>query len=163
MFGFGKRKKLLLANMDRFTNMAQMAVSLILMEHSNYDSTQTDEDRKAIVEKSAVWANYLFGKTSSPKHAHLDLEREYDAARDWLKENDFVCELVIQSLRVANMVVYGTSGTVQDLGMDLLESFGAEHPNMPSPTDYEDLVIKAIALLSPKNRQQLLTWARADL
>lgn len=39
---------------------------------------------------------------------------------------------------------------------------GAEYPDEPSPTNYEDLVIKAIALLSPKNRQELLTWARAE-
>lgn len=157
---FGNSKKRLFAKMSSNVWMSQMAVSMMLMGRFNFDSAQTDEDRNTVSTKAAAWANYLFGKTPSEQHAHLDLQSEHHAARDWLIENDLARELVVQSIRVANTVAYGRSGSAPEIGLELLAKFGAEFPDAPTPATYEILVNRAIASLSPENQQSLRAWAR---
>jgi hypothetical protein len=161
MFGFGKKR--VLAKMDGLTKMSQMAIYMMLSERSNFDSAQSDEERNEIAQKGAVWSNYLLGKAPSKQHAHLDLETEHGAARNWLQENTLARELVVQSLRVANTVGYGINGTSPQIGIKLLEMFGSEFPNEPNPAAYEALVNEAISTLSLKNQQSLLAWANKSI
>jgi hypothetical protein len=120
MFGFGKKR--LLAKMEGLTKIAQLAVYAMLMNRFQFAPVQSDSERQAVGMRAAAWANYLFGKSPSPQHAHLNLEAEHRAARSWLKENELARELVVQSLRVANTVAYGKAGTAPELGMDLLST-----------------------------------------
>ena len=160
MFGFGKTK--LLAKMESLTNIAQMAVYMMLTNLFQVDAAQTDGERDVVATKAAAWANYLFGKSPSPQHAHLNPDAEHQDAQSWLKQNRVARELVVQSLRVANTIAYGKTSTAPELGMDLLSSFGAEFPNAPDPASYEALVHRAIALLPPEHQQRLLVWSKTE-
>src|SRR5580658_6409814 len=105
MFGFLRKRfaKGVSRRMERFFTVAKMAIGLQLMRDLGFDSVDSDDDRKRLGEKGAVAVNYLFGKFN-PVHAHLDLEAEHAAAREWLKRNKKLRELVVQSLRVTNAI-----------------------------------------------------------
>jgi hypothetical protein len=145
--------------MERLVTIAQLAVSVKLINDYGFQETSSDDERNAVVAKAAATTNYLFGKSPSPMHAHLDLAAEHAAAREWLKKNSPMCELVVQSLRVANVIGWGTSGTLPEIGMELLEAFGKEYPDSPSVDTYEALVRRFVAALPPSRERQRLTAA----
>lgn len=70
MFGFGKKK--LLTKMDGLANIAQMAVYMMLANRFRFDAAQTNGERNIVATRAAAWANYLFGKSPSPQHAHRE-------------------------------------------------------------------------------------------
>ena len=148
--------------MERLVSIAQIAVSLKLMGDCGLHLTTSDDEQNAVAQKAAAGANYLFGKSPSPMHAHLDLAAEHAAAREWLTKNSSMRELVVQSLRVTRVIDWSRSGFIPEtgeMGIDLLETFGHEYPDSPSVETYEALVRRVVAAMPPSREQQRLTAA----
>jgi hypothetical protein len=124
---FGWFKKRLLARMDNLTKVAQMATCVaITRELKNREANE----ESVVGMKGAARANFLFGHKGSELHRQqLDLPSEERAALEWLRDNAVFCELVVQSLRVMNMVGFGRHGTVGAVvgepmaGKDLVTGF----------------------------------------
>src|SRR5271169_941953 len=123
MFGFlfGFWKKRVFRRMEKLVTIAQIAVSVKMTNDYGLQETTSDDERNAVAATAAAGTNYLFGKSASPIHAHLDLAVEHAVAREWLKKNSPMRELVVQSLRVTHAIDWGRSGTLPEIGMKLLE------------------------------------------
>lgn len=148
--------------MERRVSIAQMAVAIKLAEDYGLNKAPSEDKQNAVIQKAAAAANYLFGKSPNPIHAHLDLATEHATAREWLQKNSAMRELVVQSLRVTRVVDWGRSGFIPEMGemgMDLLEAFGKEYPDSPGADTYEALVRRVVATLPPSPEQERLTAA----
>jgi len=131
MFGFLKRRRA--QKMQRLLKVAQLATA----EHFVRDHSS---QRLDLSERAAAAANCLFGNSAMPVRAELDLTAERTNAREWLKENQRIRELVIQSLRVADVIGWAEAGVGRKVGLELLEAFGKEFPVSPKLSAYRGLV-----------------------
>ena len=114
--------------------------------------------------KAAAAANFLNGHEPHPTHAGLDLPQVQAEARDWLRKNTAMRELVVQTLRVTAVVQQ--SAKSKDLpsedSLAILSEFGVELGEKPDPRAYEAVVRRAIATLPHDVQIQLMRLTKAD-
>lgn len=155
---FGKHKKRLLDRMEVLVAAAQFVTVYAIAEAAGaYDATD-EEAKSAIMAVAAAKANYLFAREPDDSHeAQFDLgelEREADA---WLSQEEKMRELVVQSLRVQNMVAFGRTGrATEPLGSEILVKYGSRYPDAPDPSSYPALVRGSLNELNQGNRDGLL-------
>ena len=68
-------------------------------------------------------------------------------AREWLMKNPQIREVVVQSLRVATIIGWAEAGIRREVGLELLEAFGAEFPVSPKLNTYRTLVQRLVESL----------------
>jgi len=147
MLGFLKRRRA--QQMQRLLKVAQLAT----MEQFVHDqSAPRDRD---LLERAAAVANYLFGNNSMPVQAQTDLTAEGANAREWLNQNWRLREFVVQSLRVASAIGWAEAGVGRNVGLELLEAFGAEFPAILKLGTYRAFVrrfVESLPASDPKNK-----------
>ncbi|WHZ13024.1 MAG: hypothetical protein OJF60_003465 [Burkholderiaceae bacterium] len=152
---FGWLKKRFARRMSGLINGAQMATYLAICRSFGADDAQTEERRSALGKRAAAATNFLFGKSPSAEHIReLDLEIEHASALRWLADEQPYRELIVQSLRIANVAAYASSGKVDGiLGERVLSRYGAEFPNALNPAEYEELLNRSIAQLTVRQQE----------
>src|ERR1700732_588812 len=138
--------------MQRLLKVAQFAT----MTQFTHDHAHSTSQQEELYERAAAAANYLFGNSAIPTQAQLDLVAEHAKAREWLKRNQNIRELVVQSLRVANVIGWAESGIRPETGMELLETFGREFPESPQLNAYRALVRQIVVALPQSDVQRKL-------
>jgi hypothetical protein len=148
--------------MNHLTNVARLATfAVIRQEFERRDSKATAHANNVI---AAAWTNFLFGAEPNEEHRqHLDLAAEERAALGWLKGHAVHRELAVQSLRVAATIKGARGGSVwpPTPTLRVLEEFGPEFPNEPSPGSYDELVMRAVQLLPPEEQRAIAEVAGA--
>lgn len=152
MFGFGKKK--LLRKMDGLASIAQMAVYLSQKE----ENEETMDSESASLFAAAV-SNYLFGKSPDPHHIdQFTLEKIELTGNKLIEVNASIRELVVQSLRVISIVSFATGK--DEVGMEILSTYGIGYPQTPDPESYAQLVEESIQGMSPCVQQSLADMQR---
>ena len=155
---FGWFKKRTLNTMNNLVVTAQLTVGLALISHYGFNNAKSETEKNELAAKASAAANFLNAQTPSPMHAELDLPRIRVEARQWLKENATMRELVVQTLRVSYTVNYhvGQPDPLKPETLLLLHEFGDEFPAEPRMDSYSALVLRAISTL-PQESQGPLT------
>ena len=159
---FGRRKRSASGKLDHLARAAQATIGMALMRHYGVGTTAGSEEDMA--KKAAAAANFLNGHAPHPAHANLDLPKVQAEARDWIRTNMPMRELVLQTLRVT-AVSYGSAKgkeAVSEEGLALLSEFSGESPDMPDPHAYEALVRRAIATLPHDAQIQLMRLTKSE-
>lgn len=140
--------------------VAQLVVYMALMSHFKAKNQAMDEASQG--QTAAVWSNYLFGKEPSESHVHLDLNAEYAKAVYWLEnEGDNFQGIVIQGLRIINMADYARTGKANLIGIELLEKFGKQYPDVPDLEKYSAMLLLTIIGQLEQNQQgAIFNWIR---
>ena len=73
------------------------------MRHYGVGRTASAGGEEQIAKQAAAAANFLNGHAPHPGHEGLDLP-QVQAARDWIRKNIEMRELVVQTLRVTAIV-----------------------------------------------------------
>lgn len=142
-------KKRLKSKMHRLVNAAKITSYGIFTLHISDAPAEdkSESSRSSMIAAASV--NFLFGEAPSSLHESLNLREIHTDAIEWLKRDDLLRELVVQSLRVTAQLGFMENGDVAVRGEDILKTFGSEYPIAPAPDSYENLVQKAIDALSP--------------
>ncbi len=142
-------KKRLKSKMHRLVNAAKITSYGIFTLHVSDAPAEDKSEPSRASMIAAASVNFLFGEAPSSLHESLNLREIHADAVEWLKRDDLLRELVVQSLRVATQLGFMENGAVAVRGGDILQTFGSEYPIAPDPDSYENLVQKAIGVLSP--------------
>lgn len=142
-------KKRLKSKMHRLLNAAKLTSYGIFTLHiaDSPAEDQSEPSHESMIAAASV--NFLFGKAPSALHESLNLREIHTDAVEWLKRDDMLRELIVQSLRVTAQLGFMENGAVAIRGEGILKTFGPEYPLAPNPDSYENLVRKAMGALSP--------------
>lgn len=160
---FGRRKRNAVGKMDHLARAAQATIGMALMRHYGVGTTPPGGEEN-VAKKAAAAANFLNGHAPHPAHADVDLPKVQAEARDWMRHNTPMRELVVQTLRVT-AVAYGQAKTkdpVSEDSLSLLSEFSGDSPQIPDPHTYEALVRRAIATLPHDAQIQLMRLTKTD-
>jgi hypothetical protein len=157
---FGWFKKRTLSSMNNLVRTAQMTVAMALMRQYGFDKAKSEAEKNETAAKGSAAANFLNGQSPSPMHAQLDLPQIHAEARQWLRNNAVMRELVVQTLRVSSVVDHetGRRDPLREEVVSVLTEFGEEFPVSPSTKSYQALVLRAIGTLAPENQQRLMRF-----
>ncbi len=161
---FGRSKRTGGVRIDNLARAAQATIGMALMRHYGVGRTASAGGEEQIAKKAAAAANFLNGHAPHPAHEGLDLPQVQAEARDWIRKNIEMRELVVQTLRVAAVVqpLGKHKDTVSEDSLSILSEFGGESTEAPDPRAYEALVRRAIATLPHDTQIQLKRFTRTD-
>ena len=142
-------QKRLKRKMHRLLNAAKIASYGIFTIHLSDAPAEDKSEPSPAGLIAAASVNYLFGEAPSAAHQSLNLLEIHGNAVEWLKRDNLLRELLVQSLRVTTQLGFIEKGAIAVRGEDILRTFGPEYPIAPNPDSYEHLVQKAIGTLSP--------------
>ena len=137
--------------MARLVNAAKIASFAILKAHltENFRINSLNNSEAGTIAAASV--NFLFDEDPDPAHKDLDFQEIQTKSIEWLKRDDLLRELIVQSLRVIIKLEFMKNGTVSIRGEKILEEFGREHPIAPNPESYQNLVQKVISVAGLDN------------
>ena len=166
-FMFGRNKRSGVVRIDSLARAAQATIGMALMRHYGVGRAAPAapagaEDNTA--KKAAAAANFLNGHPPHPMHAGLDLPQVQAEAREWIRKNIEMRELVVQTLRVAAVVhpsAKSKDGASEE-SLSILSEFGGDSTDAPDPRAYEALVRRAIATLPHDTQIQLMRLTKTD-
>lgn len=141
-------KKRLKSKMHRLINEAKITSYGIFKFHISGASVGNKSESSHASMIAAASVNFVFGEAPSSLHERLNLREIHTDAIEWLKRDDLLRELVVQSLRVTAQLYFMENGAIAVRGEEVLKTFGSEYPIAPAPDSYEKLVKKAIGALS---------------
>ena len=155
---FEKRKARLMDRMEMLVAIAQLVTYAALCEANGAYQATSEVEKNRLGAIAAAKANYLFAREPDDKYlADFNLSQLNEETETWLSQNPTFQELVVQSLRVQNMVMYGRTGAVHDLiGAKLLGKYGELFPVAPDPESYPTLIKRALDELNEHDKQELL-------
>lgn len=155
---FGKRKERLLNRMEMLVIAAQFVTCTAIGETEGAYDTTDEEEKNRRIAIAAAKANYLFARVPAEIHkTQFNLGAVAGDADVWLLQHMKFQELVVQSLRVQNMVAFGRDeNLVEPLGVGILAKFGSQYPDAPDPDSFPALVKKSLNELSQRNKHDLL-------
>ncbi len=111
--------------MRELTELAYITVFDALKLEYGGDEARSEKERRQCSVRAGVAADYLFGRESDSRAVEtLDLAREQEAARNWLKRNVRMRELVLESLRVLNVLNDDSLTRTGLVGEGLLMAYG---------------------------------------
>ncbi|WP_329743296.1 hypothetical protein [Dyella sp. A6] len=145
--------------MDALVVAAQFVTCIAIGEAEGAYAATSEEEKDRLIAVAAAKANYLFAREPDDSHlAKLNLREIDGEAEMWLSKQKKLQELVVQSLRVQNMVSYGRTGHAPEppLGSKILAKYGSHYPDAPNPDSYPILVRQSLDELSQTNREDLL-------
>ena len=134
------------------------------MLHYGVGRTAAAGGEEQIAEKAAAAANFLTGHAPHPAHDGLDLAQVQAEARDWIRKNIEMRELVVQTLRVTAVVhsLGKYENAVSEDSLSIVSEFGGHSTDSPDPRAYEALVRRAIATLPHSTQVQLMRLTKAE-
>ncbi|HTS53970.1 MAG TPA: hypothetical protein VMH26_11905 [Burkholderiales bacterium] len=150
------------SHMRELTELAYITVFDALELEYGKDEVRSETERRQCSVRAGVAADYLFGKEPGERAPEtLDLAREQETARNWLKRNARMRELVLESLRVLNMLSDDSRTRTGPVGEGLLMAYGQGVFRAPDPAAYEALVHGAIYSLPLHTQQSIFYgWAK---
>jgi hypothetical protein len=152
------------ARIDSLARAAQATIGMALMLHYGVGRTAAAGAEEQIAEKAAAAAHYLTGHAPRPGHEGLDLPQVQAEARDWIRKNIEMRELVVQTLRVTAVVhpLGKYKDAVSEDSLSIVSEFGADSTDPPDPRAYEALLRRAIATLPHSTQVQLMRLTKAE-
>ena len=158
---FEQRKQSGGVSIDRLTRAAQATIEKALIRHYGVATRVGAEETAA--KKAAAAATFLSGQAPNPTHDGIDLPQVQAEAREWIRKNIEMRELVVQTLRVtaAARSVGTRNDTISDGSLSILREFSSDSTDTPDPLVYEALVRRAIATLPHNTQVQLMHLTRA--
>ena len=152
--------------MNNLARTGQATIGLALMRHYSLNSAVADSEDGAseseddLAKRASAAANFLNGQPLHATHADFDLPQIYAEARQWMRDNRTMRELVVQTLRVASQVDYmvKTEEGLSEGRTLILTEFGSEFADAPRPETYEALVRRAIGTLPHRSQGRLLRF-----
>jgi len=161
---FGKSKRGGGVRIDSLARTAQATIGMALMRHYGVGRTASAGGEEQIAKRAAAAANFLNGHAPHPAHEGLDLPQVQAEARDWIRKNIEMRELVVQALRVtADVHPIGKHGdAVSEDSLSILSEFAGDSTDAPDPRAYEALVRRAIATLPHNTQIQLMRLTKTD-
>jgi len=159
---FGRDKQGGVVRVDSLTRAARATIETALIRH--YRAGVRAGAEEATVKKAAAAANFLSGQAPNPTLAGVDLPQVQAEAREWIRRNVEMRELVVQTLRltVAARSAGTRSDTVSDGSLSILSEFGSDSTATPDPLAYEASVRRAIATLPHNTQVQLMRLTKAE-
>lgn len=161
---FGRNKRSGVVRIDSLARAAQATIAMALMRHYGMARTASASAEDNTAKKAAAAANFLNGHAPHPTHAGIDLPQVQAEAREWIRKNIEMRELVVQTLRVTAVVhpaAKSREGVSED-GLSILSEFGGDSTDAPDPRAYEALVRRAIATLPHDAQIQLMRLTKTD-
>jgi hypothetical protein len=161
---FGRSKRNGGVRIDNLARAAQATIGMALMRHYGVGRIASAGGEEQVAKKAAAAANFLNGHAVHPAHEGLDLPQVQAEARDWIRKNIEMRELVVQTLRVT-AVVHPLGKQKDGVGEDslsILSEFGRDSTETPDPRAYEALVRRAIATLPHDTQIQLMRLTKSD-
>jgi len=152
---FWLSKKRIKSKMRRLVNAAKIAAYGIVTSHVSEPPAEDISELSRAGMIAAASVNFLFGEAPSSLHEGLNLREIHADAVEWLRRNDLLRELIVQSLRVTSQLGYMENGVAKVKGEDILKTFGSAYPTAPDPDSYENLVQRAISTLSPDSQSTI--------
>ena len=152
------------SRMRELTELAYIVVFDALKLDYGADEARTEKERKQYSARAHAAADYLFGREPSSRAVEaLDLAREQEAARNWLLRNARMRELVLESLRVLNVLNEHDHTRTGLVGEGLVMAYGQGSFRAPDVATYDALVHDAIYSL-PLHAQQgiFYAWAKTQ-
>ena len=111
-------------------------------------------DSNDVVLFAAAISNYFFGKTADPRHIEqFTLEKIKTTGNQIITNNNNIRKLVVQSLRVLSTIAYAQGK--EEVGMDILSTYGKEFPDSPNPDSYLTVIHESIQAMSPTVQESL--------
>jgi len=161
---FGRNKRNGGVRIDSLARAAQATIGMALMRHYGVGRTASAGGEEQIARKAAAAANFLNGHAPHPAHEGLDLPQVHAEARDWIRKNIEMRELVVQTLRVtADVHTVGKYGdAASEDSLSILSEFGGDSSEIPDPRAYEALVRRAIATLPHDTQIQLMRLTKGE-
>jgi hypothetical protein len=161
---FGRNKRSGSVRIDSLARAAQATIGMALMRHYGVGRGAPAGAEENTAKKAAAAANFLNGHPPHPMHAGLDLSQVQAEAREWIRKNIEMRELVVQTLRVTAVVhpAAKSKDGASEESLSILSEFGGASTDAPDPRAYEALVRRAIATLPHDAQIQLMRLTRAD-
>jgi len=150
------------SQMHELTELAYTTVFDALKLAYGSDDAHSAKDRKRCDLRAKMAADYLFSREPDPDALEtLPVAREQELARDWLKRNDTMRELVLESLRVLNVMDDHAGSRTGPIGEGLVRAYGRGSFKALDHAAYDALVQRAIGSL-PLHLQQSIFygWAK---
>ena len=149
---------------QELTEQAYAIVSEALRLEYGAGEARSEKERKQRTMRAVAGANYLFDRERDDRASKtLDFAQEQEAARDWLRRNDRMRELVLESLRVLNSLNDSRQTPICRVGEGLLMAYGNGSFDAPDLAVYAALVHEALYAL-PLHAQQaiLYRWGKTQ-
>jgi hypothetical protein len=154
---FGRMKRRVARNVNHLARTGQATIGAALLRHYSLNSAVGDSGDD-IARRGAAAANFLNGQPLHATHDDLDLPQIYAEARQWMRDNRTMRELVVQTLRVASRIESKEEDAPSEERALILAEFGSEFAEEPHPETYEALVRRAIGTLPHSPQVQLLRF-----
>ena len=146
------------AEAQELTERAYAIVLEALRLEYGADEARSEKERRQGTMRAVAAADYLFGKEPDSRASKaLDLARELEAARDWLRRNNRMRELVLESLRVLNALNDDRQTSARPIGEGLLMAYGHGSFRAPDLTAYGTSVHETLCAL-PLHAQQAILY-----
>ena len=150
------------SQMRELSELAYITVYDALKLDYGWDEARSEKERGRCSARAGVAADYLFGRQPDGRAVEtLDLAREQEAARNWLNRNVRMRELVLESLRVLNLLNDNSRTRTGLVGEGLIMAYGRGSFRAPDLANYEVLVHGAIYSLALHTQQSIFYgWAK---
>ena len=144
------------SQMQELTELAYATVFEALRLEWGADDASSENERRHCTARAGVGADYLFGREPDSRATALDLGREQEAVRNWLKRDAPMCELVLETLRVYNALTEHRPPSTGPIGEGLLMAYGQGSFRTPDLATYDTLVHRALYRLPLHAQQRIL-------
>ena len=143
---------------QELTEQAYAIVLEALQLEYGADEARSEKERRQRTLRASAGADYLFGREPDSRIGKLlDLAREQEAARDWLRRNNRMRQLVLDGLRLLNTLNGNRQTTTGLVGEGLLMAYGQGSFRAPDLTVYGVSVHEALCAL-PLHAQQAILY-----
>jgi hypothetical protein len=150
--------------MERLADASRMATAMMLMHELGMPQADNESEQMQIATRAGLQASLIFDKPLAPEHELLDIEAERKKVLEWLEDRPLFKELVVQTLRVDNIVRFAKTGQPPNplIGASLLGNFGKQFRNGPSPDSYNSLLSDVIHSMPAQIQAKMVAWLQQN-
>jgi len=150
------------AQARELTELAYAVVLEALRLEYGAGEARSEKERRQRTVRAGAGTDYLFGREPDSRASKaLDLAREQESARDWLSRNSRMREVVLESLRVLNLLSDNGRTSTGLVGEGLLMAYGQGRFRAPDLVAYAELVHRALYGLPLHAQQSILyRWGK---
>ena len=161
---FGWKKRSVVGRIDHLARAAQAAIGIALRRHYGVGNVASTGEEESVARRAAAAANFLNGHPPHPTHTELDIPQVQAEAKEWMRKNTPMRELVVQTLRVTAVAHHAAKSkdAVSEDSLSLLSEFGNDSTDTPDPRAYEALVRRVIATLPHDAQIQIMRLTKTD-
>lgn len=155
-----RSKKRVVGNMSNWANGAKAITYMQFVD--DWDNRRLPSDltfgiaqgmnKEDLTKTAAAVANHLFGESPSEMHLSLNLPTVHADALRWLNLDEGRKEMVVQAIRVFQVVEFSATGQSSGKGIEILQKYGKEFPASPDPESFHEVLKRELNKLSPRYR-----------